>query len=135
MLYLIYRRNEELTYKGGQEPIVHLEADFHQAVEWAEQNGRRWAFTLSNAGAYYFEDRSNVQQLADINWEAVQARQWTGQGIKEGKQAKFLMEMSFPWELIERVGIFSNTYVQPVSMAMAGADHRPKIEIKRDWYY
>lgn len=26
MLYLIYRRNEELTYKGGQEPIVHLEA-------------------------------------------------------------------------------------------------------------
>ena len=22
MLYLIYRRNEELTYKGGQEPII-----------------------------------------------------------------------------------------------------------------
>lgn len=75
MLYLIYRRNEDLTYKGGQEPIVHLEADLHATIAWAQQNNRRWAFTLSNAGAYYFEDRSDIAQLGDINWDAVQARQ------------------------------------------------------------
>ena len=46
-----------LAYTGGQEPIVHLEADLHQTVAWAEQNRLRWAFTLSNAGSYYFEDR------------------------------------------------------------------------------
>ena len=32
MLYLIHRRNEELTYKGGQEPIIHLEADLHATI-------------------------------------------------------------------------------------------------------
>lgn len=139
MLYLIYRRNEELTYQGGQEPIIHLEADLFRAIEWAQQNNRRWAFTLSNAGARYFEDRSDIAQLAEINWGAVHARQWSGNGIagsvKEGKQAEFLMEQSFPWDLVERIGVFSAAYVQPVSAGMGAGDHRPQIEIKRDWYY
>lgn len=139
MLYLIDRRNEELTYKGGQEPIVHLEADLHAAIAWAQQNTRRWAFTLSNAGAYYFEDRSDIAQLGDINWDAVQARQWAGNGVsrsvKEGKQAEFLIEQAFLWHLVERIGVYSQEYVPPVSQAMQGAVHRPRIEIRRDWYY
>ncbi|RWH48029.1 MAG: DUF4433 domain-containing protein [Mesorhizobium sp.] len=139
MLYLIYRRNEELTYKGGQEPIIHLEADLNATITWAQANQRRWAFTLSNAGAYYFEDRSDVARLGDINWDAVQARQWSGNGVsrsvKEGKQAEFLIEQAFPWYLVERIAVFSQGYVGAVSAAMQGAAHRPAIEIKRDWYY
>lgn len=139
MLYLIYQRNAELSYKGGQDPIVHLEADLHAAVKWAEQNKRRWAFTLSNAGARYFEDRSKLSQLSDINWDAVKARKWSGNGIsrsiKEGKQAEFLIESSFPWHLVERIGVCSQTNVAPASRAMRSAVHRPTIEIKHDWYY
>ena len=86
MLYLIYRRSEELAYKGGQEPIVHLEADLHATIAWAQQNNQRWAFTLSNAGTYYFEDRSDVAKLSNINWDAVQARQW-GFAIRQRRQA------------------------------------------------
>jgi hypothetical protein len=134
MLYLIYRRNEELAYKGGQEPIVHLEADLYATIAWAQQNNRRWAFTLSNAGAYYFEDIADVTRLGEVNWDAVQARQWAGTA-KEGKQAEFLIEQSFPWHLVERIGVFSQGYVQHVSQAMQGAAHRPRIEIKREWYY
>lgn len=134
MLYLIYRRNEELAYKGGQEPIVHLEADLYATIAWAQQNNRRWAFTLSNAGAYYFEDIADVTRLSEVNWDAVQARQWAG-AAKEGKQAEFLIEQSFPWHLVERIGVFSQGYVQHVSQAMQGAAHRPRIEIKREWYY
>jgi hypothetical protein len=64
MLYLIDRGNHpELTYRGGQEPILHLEADLHAVVRWEQQQGLRWAFTLSNAGAYYFEDRCDLGQL------------------------------------------------------------------------
>ena len=52
MLYRIYMANYlGLTYYGGQEPIVHLEADLRKVVAWADRNGRRWAFTLSN-GTY-----------------------------------------------------------------------------------
>ncbi len=139
MLYLIYRRNDELAYKGGQEPIIHLEADLHETIAWARQNNRRWAFTLSNAGAYYFEDRSDIAQLGDINWDAVQTRQWAGNGVsrsvKEGKQAEFLIEQAFSWHLVERIGVYSQGYVQPVSQAMQRAAHRPRIEVKREWYY
>jgi hypothetical protein len=139
MLYLIYRKNEKLTYRGGQEAIIHLEADLNAAITWAQQNDQRWVFTLSNAGAYYFEDRSDIAKLSDINWDAVQARQWAGNGVspsmKEGKQAEFLIERAFPWHLVERIGIYSRTYVEPVSNAMQGTAHRPGIEIKRDWYY
>ncbi|MBU1951051.1 MAG: DUF4433 domain-containing protein [Candidatus Eisenbacteria bacterium] len=53
MLYMIHCANDpELAFHGGQEPIVHLEADFRQTVSWAEAHSLRWAFTLSNAGAY-----------------------------------------------------------------------------------
>jgi hypothetical protein len=51
MLYMFHMRNHrDIEYRGGQEPILHLMADLRRAVEWAGQNGLRWAFTNSNAG-------------------------------------------------------------------------------------
>jgi hypothetical protein len=139
MLYLIYRRSEDLVYKGGQEPIIHLEADLYGTIEWAERNHVRWAFTSSNAGAYYFEDYADIASLRKINWDAVRAGQWAGAGVsrsvKEGKQAEFLVERAFPWELVERIGVHSRPTVPLVSKALGGAPHRPALEIRRDWYY
>lgn len=134
MLYLIHRANhEELTYRGGQGPIVHLEADLHQTVQWAQANNRRWAFTLSNAGAYYFEDRADLAQLGEIDWDAVQARDWRGR--KEGKQAEFLVEQSFPWDLVSRIGVGSQQVYGQVRAALQAAAHKPHVEIRPDWYY
>jgi hypothetical protein len=139
MLYMIHARNRELAYQGGQGPIIHLEADLIAATQWAEANGRRWAFTLSNAGAYYFEDRCSLDQLHEVNWNAVQARQWSGNGIsrsiKEGKQAEFLIEHSFPWHLVERVGALSQQVANKVYQAYGNTGHRPPVELKPDWYY
>jgi hypothetical protein len=141
MLYLIYQANHpELTYRGGQEPIVHLESDLGATVAWAESNGLRWAFTLSNAGAYYFEDRASLAHLNEIDWNAVAARKWSGRGVaesvKEGKQAEFLIEDRFPWHLVERIGVVSRGVAQRVANAIPeAAAHRPQIEIRGDWYY
>ena len=45
MLFLLNKGNHpSLDYKGGQRPIVHLEADMHEAIRWAEQLKRHWAF-------------------------------------------------------------------------------------------
>ena len=108
MLYLIHMKNhQELSYRGGQEPIVHLEADVQEVVCWAEQDERRWAFTLSNAGSSYFQDRCKLGQLSEINWEAIQARNWQDPELKEGKQAEFLVEHSFPWSLVQCIGVRS----------------------------
>jgi hypothetical protein len=140
MLYLIYRANyPDLDFKGGQGAIVHLECDLYKAVAWAEQNHLRWAFTLSNAGACYLEDRATLAQLVEINWDAVAATKWAGVGIspqiKEGKQAEFLVESHFPWHLVERIGVLTAGVAQQVGAAMHGAGHRPVVEIRRDWYY
>lgn len=48
MLFLIHKQSQELSFKGGQEPIIHLMSDLHAAVGWANENNKRWASTLSN---------------------------------------------------------------------------------------
>jgi hypothetical protein len=140
MLYLIHRANDaDMTYRGGQTPIIHLESDLRAAIAWAEREGHRWAFSLSNAGAYYFEDRCDLDHLEEINWDAVAANRWSGSGIsrqvKEGKQAEFLCEMCFPWQLVERIGVQSNGVIRQVADAMREATHRPIIDVRADWYY
>ncbi|TDW60269.1 type II toxin-antitoxin system toxin DNA ADP-ribosyl transferase DarT [Oceanimonas baumannii] len=140
MLYLIYQRNHpELSYRSGQGPIIHLEADLHASVNWANQNRVCWAFTLSNAGATYFEDRASLAQLNEINWDAVQSNRWSGNGVaatvKEGKQAEFLMEQRFPWHLVERIGVQSHAVHQQVMSALTASGHMPSVEVKPEWYY
>ncbi|MEL7631473.1 DUF4433 domain-containing protein [Pectobacterium aroidearum] len=137
MLYLIYRSNHpELAYRGGQEPILHLEADLYATMAWAEQHHQRWAFTLSNAGSLYFEDRCQQSQLGELNWDAIQSNQWSGgNGTKEAKQAEFLIERCFPWHLIERIGVHSPLIYQQVANIIPLGGHRPPVEVKREWYY
>jgi hypothetical protein len=102
-------------------------------VDWANQQGRRWAFTLSNAGSRFFEDRCDLAQLGEIDWNAVQARDW--RQSKEGKQAEFLLEHSFPWHLVERIGVQSRAIYRQVSNALPASGYRPAVEILSDGYY
>lgn len=134
MLYLIHRRNAELTYQGGQTPIIHLQADFRAVVAWANAQPARWAFTLSNAGSFFFEDRNDLARLGEINWTAVQATNWSG-GLKEGKQAEFLLEQHFPWHLVERIGVHSAAIYGQVVNALPAHGHRPTVEVLPGWYY
>lgn len=136
MLYLIYRANHpELTYKGGQGPIVHLEADLGATVAWANQKGWRWAFSLSNAGAYYTQFRKNLADLSEINWPAVAATEFKPSDIKEGKQAEFLLHGGFPWHLVSRIGIYSQDIAPRAHAALDAGTHRPTIEVRKDWYF
>ena len=136
MLYVIHCANHpELAYCGGQEPIVHLEADLHEVVAWADGHGSRWAFALSNAGAYYAQFRARLDQLDEVNWPAVAARDFRSAEIKEGKQAEFLVYRTFPWQLVRRIGTIDRAVAQQVSNAIHGVTHRPLVEIRTDWYF
>lgn len=136
MLYLIYRANHpELAYRGGQGPIVHLQADLHEAIAWANGQGRRWSFTTSNAGARYAPFFADVACLGEIDWNAVAATNWSSREVKEGKQAEFLMHRSFPWALVRRIGVHSQAVYAQVQAILADCGHRPRVEIQRDWYY
>lgn len=134
MLYVIYMANHPgLDYRGGQRPIVHLEADLHDTVAWADANNLRWAFTSSNAGSAYFNDYADLARLDRIDWDAVNARNW--QSCREAKSAEFLVEQSFPWDLVSRIGVRSQQVYGQVRAALQAAAHKPHVEIKPDWYY
>lgn len=136
MLYLIHCANHpELAYREGQEPILHLEADLREAVAWAEEEGRRWAFSLSNAGAFYTEFRSRLDLLGEVNWIAVAATDFRDPDVKEGKQAEFLMREHFPWRLVRRIGVHSESVRLRVLRVLSGSEHKPVVEVRRDWYY
>ena len=132
MLFMIHRNSDQIEYQGGQDPKVHLEADLHETVEWAEQKERRWTFTLSNAGSYYFKDRCDLAQLDEIDWNAVRATYWSA--CKADKQAEFLVENSFPWTLFRRVGA-RNVETRSIAVeAMQATDHQPAVTIQRAWH-
>lgn len=136
MLYVIARENHpNLSYRGGQKPIVHLRANLSRIVSALYVEGRRWAFCLGNAGASYTEFRSNLGAIDEINWAAVRAHDFREKAIKEGKQAEFLVHEFFAWEAIEFIGVKSEATRARVEAAIAGASHKPQIGIKPDWYF
>lgn len=136
MLYVIHCANHpELTYRGGQGPIVHLESELNAVIGWAERNGVRWAFSLSNAGAYYTEFRSRRADLSALNWSAIAATSFRAPDVKERKQAEFLVHGSFPLDLVERIGVRSEAVALRARHALAGSADRLAVEIRPKWYF
>jgi len=136
MLYVIHRGGQgDLTYRGGQEPVLHLEADLEQAISWARGVGNRWAFTKSNAGAYYSDSWCDTSALSQVNWEAVAARQWSAPEVKEAKQAEFLVHESFPWHLLARVGVRTMQMQERVETLLEQAGLATPVQVRTEWYY
>ena len=134
MFYVIHKSDHpELTFRDGQGPIIHLEADLHEVVAWAERHSQRWAFTSSNAGSRFFDDYSDLADLDKLDWNAVQAHYWSE--CKESKQAEFLIERSFPWELVLRIGVLTWQVRKLTQEALEKSTYRPRVEIMKHWYY
>ncbi|SDC53885.1 protein of unknown function [Sphingomonas sp. YR710] len=133
MLNIISRGSSDLEYKDGQGPIVHLVADLHQTVSWAQQNNLRWAFTLSSAATHHFEDRNDLSRLNEIDWDAINAHYWSS--VRDQKQAEFLVENKYPWHLVEEIAVLNQGTGQRAGQAIAGAAHRPVVHIRPQWYY
>ncbi len=136
MLYILHRANSPgLIYQGGQRPIVHLQADLHATIGWASATGKRWAFSKGNAGAYYAEFFNDTDLLDMLDWQAIGQTDWRDPDVKEGKQAEFLVEESFPWELVERIGAIDSQVARQVTSVTSAARHRPDVVVAPAWYY
>ena len=136
MLYILHKGNhQELTYKGGQQPIVHLQADLNSVIHWANTQNINWAFSDRNAGAYLATFYNDLSYLSQLNWSAIRATNFQDAQIKEGKQAEFLMFDFFPWQLIEKIGTFDNTIVPSIQNVLTSIKHKPMISVERNWYF
>lgn len=138
MLYVIAQRSDTLAFRGGEDPILHLQADFYQAISWADRERRRWAFTNRNAGTNYFADFADVRNLDRIQWDAMPKQPWQTEhwpATKDAKQAEFLLEGFFPWNLIERIGCRTVETRNQAAASVRAATYRPPVLIVRDWYH
>ncbi|HUG80029.1 MAG TPA: DUF4433 domain-containing protein [Bryobacterales bacterium] len=136
MLYLLHRGNHpDVTYGGGQGPIIHLVADLFRVVDWARHDRRGWAFSDRNAGARYANFYACSDDLDQIDWDAVNATDFRDAEIKEGKQAEFLMYESFPFELVEEIGVRGSEARNRVTEILRNIEQPPIVRIRRDWYY
>ncbi|NMB89093.1 MAG: DUF4433 domain-containing protein [Chloroflexi bacterium] len=45
------------------------------------------------------------------------------------------MEHHFPWQLIEKVSVYSKKIYQQVINTLPADGHRPIVEQRDDWYY
>ncbi len=135
MLYILYMGNSpDITYRGGQDHMIHLVADLHAVVAWADANGVRWAFSDRNAGARCTLFFSEVGSLSKVNWDAVRANVWRKTKIRDGKQAEFLVYESFPWKLVAQVGVRNASTKAKVEKILADAD-QPLVNVRPRWYY
>ncbi|MBI5426650.1 MAG: DUF4433 domain-containing protein [Nitrospinae bacterium] len=137
MLYILHRGNHvDIDYRGGQEPIIHLQLDMHATIVWAESQGeKQWVFTDGNAGARLASFYNDLRQLSNIDWKAVQASDFREPSIKEGKQAEFLAYDFVPWALVEKIGVINQMIESRVKSAIQISAHKPQISVERSWYF
>ncbi len=136
MLYMLYMGNHpDISYKGGQQPIIHLQADFHKVINWANLNRVNWAFSNGNAGSRLTNFYNQSSKLNEIDWDAVASTDFRDPKIKEGKQAEFLMFDAFPWTLIEKIGIINSTIATTVKTTLANVTHKPVVAVEPNWYF
>jgi len=95
----------------------------------------RWAFSKSNAGAFYTRFKKNLDELNEVSWDAVAAQDFRDSRIKEGKQAEFLLHDTCPWKLIERIGVIDEPTAERVNTILRQNRHRPGVSVQPDWYY
>jgi hypothetical protein len=88
-----------------------------------------------NAGTRYTQFFNDLQQLDSLDWNAIAATNWKDLIVRERKQAEFLVEGSFPWELIERIGVMDKKMEESVANGLSEAAHRPEVVVVGSWYY
>lgn len=135
MLHAIHRgANADLAYDGGQVPIVYLAARQHRVLDWADAHQRRWAFTTSNAGAEQFDDFAERTQLDRLNWLAFKEASWIPSELKDDRQAELLIEQSVPWQLVEEIGVYSETLREQACDILSGIGGQPLVKVRRNWF-
>jgi len=136
MLYILHCGNHpDLDYHLGQRPIVHLEADLEATVAWAEANGVPWAFSDRNAGSRPAQFYKTLSDLHKVDWTAVAATGFRDSVVKEGKQAEFLVYGSFPWKLVEKVGVADEKVATHVRSTLRGDSLTPIVSVEQGWYF
>jgi hypothetical protein len=128
MLYTINLGNTGRT-PGCQKTIVHLVSRVREAIAL----GVPWAVSDGNAGALHTTFDSTLQAIDHLDWKAIEATSWA-ECIHQ-KQAEFLVADFFPWTGVYEIGCYNAEAEAAVKAITANQNHRPKVSVRKAWYY
>lgn len=136
MLYFLHKgNNPDLSYRDGQELLIHFQADLFKVVEWAKKNKNLWAFCDRNASTSTAIFFGNTDHLPELNWDAINSTDFTNESIKTHKQAEFLLHRACPWSLVEEIGVYDELMKRMVSNVLSGTGDTKSVWVKKEWYY
>ncbi|HSY51033.1 MAG TPA: DUF4433 domain-containing protein [Thermoanaerobaculia bacterium] len=128
MLYTVNLGNTGRT-PGCQKTIVHLVSRVRDVIAL----GTSWAVSDGNAGAFHTTFDSTMHAVDNLDWKAIEATYWT-ECIHQ-KQAELLVADFFPWTCFHEVGCYDAEAEVAVKALLANQNHRPKVSVKKAWYY
>ncbi len=134
MLLAIHKRYVE-GYTAGQESIIYL-VSTAQAVD---QANRKFAFTDGHGIMTITDFFDDLQNLDKVDWEIMKEKYWANTeddgDRKRRRQAEFLIHSSCPWNLISDIVVIDRKAEAAVLDLLKEADHKPRVRLKRNWYY
>jgi hypothetical protein len=134
MLCAIHNRRV-VNYNGGQNLILHLFSTVEKVVE------RDLPFTFTDGHAEMATSKfyEEVADLDKIDWEIMRAQVWRDTeddgDRKRRRQAEFLVYNHFPIDLINGIGVISESIKNRVEQILNQANIQTKVVVKPHWYY
>jgi hypothetical protein len=124
MLYLIYQGNHpELGYRGGQGPILHLEADLHATVESVGPSRcRTQAPAFSRIAAILHASTRSI---------GVPCRREIGASARKGSRQSFWWSTPFPGVSSNESAFIRPGFIGRQSMSLCRTDTGPESKSER----
>ena len=134
MLFAIHKGNVP-NYQGGQSAVLHLVT----TVEAIEESGLVFTFTDGHAVMAYADFYSDLEDLENIDWIVMKSRSWydtsDAPNRKFKRQAEFLVYDSFPWELIQEIGVINQAVQAQVRQILQQVNDFTAVNVYPNWYY
>lgn len=139
LLYIAKQGNMPgYNYAGGQSPIIHLEFDLTNVIQFAEQKRLRWALSDRNAALQYAKFSKTIEAISTLPWAEIQTHNFSrsaGVDILEKKMSEFLIYDEIPIQMISRIGVFNEETRQKVLQILDKSGYVLDVAVMRSWYF
>lgn len=122
-------------YNEGQGPLIYI-VSTAQAIE---DYGLGFVFSNGHGIAAFTDWYGNLDDLKEVDWQTVYKRYWSDTAEdpdrQRRKQAEFLIYQYCPWDVIDVIGVVSDSIKQQVENILDEYGVEIEVSRKPEWYY
>jgi hypothetical protein len=134
MLYAIKMGNVE-DCTAGQKDIIYLVA----STQKIQAAGIGFVFADGHGIMDWSEFYEDLDDLSEIDWDIMKEKYWRDTfedpDRKRRRQAEFLVFHQFPWNIVEKIGVFDKKVEREVVETISIVSYKPTVNIEHGWYY